>query len=71
MDTQRPTLVTGKQLAELLQVGEDTIRRLTSDGRIPFIEVGPKSRRYDVDRVLAALVEEGRAKSEREEPAAR
>lgn len=50
-----PLLVKTTQLAELLQVGDATVKRLADEGKIPFVDLTPRSRRFDPDEVRAAL----------------
>ena len=45
----------GQQLARALHCGSDTIRKLARDRRIPFIELSPNQRRFNLDEVLQAL----------------
>lgn len=50
-------LLTRRQLARLLQVGEGQIRKLTDAGAIPFVVVGTSARshRFDPEAVVDAL----------------
>lgn len=45
-------LLKAKELAEQLSVSTETIRRLTRDKKIPFIQVG-RSKRYSLEQVKA------------------
>ena len=47
-----------QQLARALRCGADTVRKLARDRRIPFIELSPNQRRFNLDEVLAALRKE-------------
>lgn len=47
-----------QQLARSLRCSSDTIRKLARDRRIPFIELSPNQRRFNLDEVLAALRKE-------------
>jgi excisionase family DNA binding protein len=53
--TGTPLLVSSAQLAELLQVGDATVKRLADEGRIPFVNLTPRTRRFDPEEVRAAL----------------
>lgn len=44
-----------QQLAERLQISADQVRKLTSEGRIPHLAIGPRLTRYNLDEVCAAL----------------
>lgn len=44
-----------QQLAERLQISADQVRKLTSEGRIPHLAIGPRLTRYDLGEVCAAL----------------
>jgi hypothetical protein len=48
-------LLTQNQLAVALNVCQETVSRLTVNKRIPFICVGRRGKRYDLDAVIAAL----------------
>lgn len=52
---ERRRVVSTRELAELLSVQPDTVRRWARDGTIPFIRVGEKTLRYIPEDVLAAL----------------
>lgn len=54
-------------LARLLGVGRGTVDMLRKTGRIPFVRIGPKTIRFDVESVVAALSVE--AAAERQERA--
>lgn len=48
-------LITAHRLAEELDLSVDTIWRYTRDKKIPFVEIGNKQYRYNLDQVLSAL----------------
>lgn len=48
-------LITAHRLAEELNLSVDTIWRYTRDKKIPFVEIGNKQYRYNLDFVLSAL----------------
>ena len=48
-------LITAHRLAEELNLSVDTIWRYTRDKKIPFVEIGNKQYRYNLDLVLSAL----------------
>jgi excisionase family DNA binding protein len=50
-----PRLLTLREIAEVLRIGEDTVRRLVDEGRIPCLQIDERRLRFDVERVLAAL----------------
>ena len=52
---RREEFLTARQLAELLQVSESTVRRLAREGRIPSIRLTPRLTRYSLRAVLGAL----------------
>ena len=52
-------------LARFLGVGRGTVDMLRKTGRIPFVRIGPKTIRFDVEAVVDALRAE--AASERQE----
>lgn len=47
--------ITTSDLAKLLSVHENTVRRWTRDGRIPHIKISETDFRYEVEKVIAAL----------------
>ena len=49
------SLLTREQLATSLGVHKTTITRLTALGRIPFVSVGRRGKRYDREAVVVAL----------------
>lgn len=53
METKK--LITQNQLAQALNVCQETISRLTVTKRIPYIPIGRRGKRYDLDAVVAAL----------------
>ena len=52
-------------LARFLGVGRSTVDMLRKTGRIPFVRIGPKTIRFDIEAVVAALRAE--AATERQE----
>lgn len=48
-------LLTAKQLAAALQLNEQTVYRLARNGAIPFVRIGKKAIRFDLERVREAL----------------
>jgi excisionase family DNA binding protein len=55
MSTTPSPLLTRDQLAVALGVHKTTVTRLTALGRIPFVSVGRRGKRYDLEAVVAAL----------------
>ena len=55
MQTKDRTLLTAPQLARVLQVGVETVRRLAKEGKIPRVELSRATWRFDLDEVLTAL----------------
>ena len=51
----REEFVTSRQLAEVLQVSESTVRRLARDGRIPCVRLTPRLLRFNLKAVIRAL----------------
>jgi len=52
---QREEFLTAKQLAEVLQVSESTVRRLARRRRIPSVRLTPHIIRFHLDAVREAL----------------
>ena len=52
---QPEKLLTQAEVAEALGVCQETVSRLTVAGRIPFILIGRRGKRYDRQAVVAAL----------------
>jgi excisionase family DNA binding protein len=52
---QREEFLTAKQLAEILQVSESTVRRLARRRRIPSVRLTPHIIRFHLDAVREAL----------------
>ena len=50
-----PTLLTREGLAVALGVHKSTIYRLTALGRIPYVSVGRRGKRYELQAVVRAL----------------
>ena len=51
----REEFVTARQLAEVLQVSDSTVRRLARDGRIPCVRLTPRLMRFNLKSVFRAL----------------
>jgi excisionase family DNA binding protein len=51
----RGDFLTARQLAEVLQVSESTVRKLAREGRIPVVRLTPRLTRYSLQSVLRAL----------------
>ena len=47
--------LTARQLAEVLQVSESTVRRLAREGRIPCVRLTPRLLRFNLKAVCRAL----------------
>lgn len=48
-------ILDAQQLAERLQISTEQVRKLTSEGRIPRLVMGPRLTRYNLDEVCDAL----------------
>jgi len=55
MNATPEKLLTVEELARRLDVGQDKVRAMAKAGRIPCVEVGANTRRFDWQEVLAAL----------------
>jgi excisionase family DNA binding protein len=53
--TEQRVLLTRKQLAAALGICRMTVSRMTVDGKIPFVPIGKRQKRYFLDAVVAAL----------------
>ena len=53
--SDREEFLTAKQLAEILQVSESTVRRLAQRRRIPSVRLTPRIIRFHLDAVREAL----------------
>jgi excisionase family DNA binding protein len=53
--SDREEFLTAKQLAEILQVSESTVRRLAQKRRIPSVHLTPRIIRFHLDAVREAL----------------
>jgi excisionase family DNA binding protein len=53
--SEREEFLTAKQLAEILQVSETTVRRLAQRRRIPSVRLTPRIIRFHLDAVRDAL----------------
>ena len=51
----REEFLTARQLAEVLQVSESTVRRLARDGRIPCVRLTTRLLRFNLKAVCRAL----------------
>jgi excisionase family DNA binding protein len=51
----REEFLTARQLAEVLQVSESTVRRLARDGRIPCVRLTSRLLRFNLKAVYRAL----------------
>ena len=51
----REEFLTARQLAEVLQVSESTVRRLARGGRIPCVRLTPRLLRFNLKAVCRAL----------------
>jgi len=52
---QTEPLLTQDEIAEVLGVCQETVSRLTLSGRIPFVSIGRRGKRYDRQAVVVAL----------------
>lgn len=52
---EREEFLTAKQLAQVLQVSESTVRRLAAKRRIPSVRLTPRIIRFHLDAVREAL----------------
>jgi excisionase family DNA binding protein len=62
---RREEFLTARQLAEVLQVSESTVRKLARAGRIPVVRLTPRLARYHLPAVLRALDGDAPAKQKR------
>ena len=53
--SEREEFLTARQLAEVLQVSESTVRRLAQKRRIPSVRLTPRLLRFHLDAVREAL----------------
>ncbi|MDT5263129.1 MAG: Helix-turn-helix domain [Acidobacteriota bacterium] len=51
----RGEFLTARQIAEVLQVSESTVRRLAREGRIPCVRLTPRLLRFNLKAVCRAL----------------
>ena len=56
---RREEFLTSRQLAEVLQVSESTVRKLAREGRIPVVRLTSRLARYNLQSVLRALDGDG------------
>jgi excisionase family DNA binding protein len=61
----REEFLTARQLAEVLQVSESTVRRLARDGRIPCVRLTPRLLRFNPKAVFRALDGDSNAQGRR------
>ena len=61
---RRIEFLTSKQLAEVLQVSEATVRRLRQSGKIPAVRVTDRIVRYNLRDVRTALARAAKARAE-------
>jgi excisionase family DNA binding protein len=61
----RGEFLTARQLAEVLQVSESTVRKLARAGRIPSVRLTPRLTRYNLQTVLRALDGDGNTSKSR------
>ncbi|MDT7543551.1 MAG: Helix-turn-helix domain [Acidobacteriota bacterium] len=59
----RGEFLTARQIAEVLQVSESTVRKLARAGRIPVVRITSRLTRYNLQSVLRALDGDGANKS--------
>ncbi len=59
----RGEFLTARQIAEVLQVSESTVRKLAREGRIPAVRLTSRLTRYNLQSVLRALDGDGSVKS--------
>ena len=52
---EREEFLTARQLAQILQVSESTVRRLAAKRRIPSVRLTPRIIRFHLDAVREAL----------------
>ncbi len=52
---QTESLLTQAEIADVLGVCQETVSRLTVAGRIPFVSIGRRGKRYDRQAVVDAL----------------
>ena len=53
--SDREEFLTAKQLAEILQVSQSTVRRMAQKRRIPSVRLTPRIIRFHLDAVREAL----------------
>ena len=53
--SEREEFLTARQLADVLQVSESTVRRLAAKRRIPSVRLTPRIIRFHLDAVREAL----------------
>lgn len=66
----REEFLTARQLADILQVSESTVRRLAQKGRIPSIRITPHIIRFHLKAVRDALDGTRRSRRNAAEPEA-
>ena len=65
---RREEFLTARQLAQVLQVSESTVRRLAHSGRIPSIRLTPRLVRFHLPSVRDALDGTHRSRTQRHQP---
>ncbi|HEX8491776.1 MAG TPA: helix-turn-helix domain-containing protein [Pyrinomonadaceae bacterium] len=65
---RREEFLTARQLAQVLQVSESTVRRLAQKGRIPSIRLTPRLIRFHLPSVRDALDGTHRSRTQRNQP---
>jgi excisionase family DNA binding protein len=65
---QEREYVTARQLAEILQVAQSTVRRLARDGTIPSVRLTPRLIRFHLRSVRDALKRVQRSQTPHTEP---
>jgi excisionase family DNA binding protein len=68
---RREEFLTARQLAEVLQVSESTVRKLSREGRIPVVRLTSRLARYNLTAVMRALDGDGEAPSRQKRAARR
>jgi excisionase family DNA binding protein len=59
----QPQLLTRESLALALGVHKTTVTRLTALGRIPYVSVGRRGKRYELKEVVKSLAEKKEPKT--------
>jgi excisionase family DNA binding protein len=48
-------ITTAEEVARVLKCGKSTVYALAKNGRIPYLSIGDRGIRFDLEAVLAAL----------------